>query len=71
MIAIAVNDRSNWTAVVVLFFGWALIVLGTYIAYLRLQASNPSVAPQEFWVDTEWTQTFKEYVRNETDFMSL
>lgn len=71
MIAIAVDDRSNWTAVAVLFVGWVLIVLCTYVAYLRLQASNPSVASQEFWVDTEWTQTFKEYVRNEIDFLSL
>jgi hypothetical protein len=61
-VAIDVDDPGNWTALVVLVAGWPLTcaLVGFFSSWLK--AVDHSVADQDFWVGTEWTQTFQSYV---------
>ncbi len=59
MVALRVDDTTNWTAAIVLFVGWPLIAAGILFVSAFLRADDPTLGDREFWVDTEWTQTFK------------
>ncbi len=61
-VAIEINDTTSWAAVIVLLAGWITTALLVAFVSWSTAAADPSWAGQDFWIDSEWTQTFASYV---------